>query len=162
MNHYIFLVDYSYSMNSHIPKIVNIINMFLSNVKQNNIITLASFSNNLRWILKAVNISVINKISTNDFKEPGLTALYDSVSTILMEFAGFHPNIKNYFYIITDGDDNCSTKFNRTNTDELCENAIKNGWNIKHFDTLNYQTLSIPKIKFDVDNMSELFNNMTM
>jgi len=161
--HYIFLVDYSYSMCSHIPKIVTVINMFLDELKKsgktNILFSLASFSYRMRWIVNTINIQSVQNINNDDFKDPGSTSLYDSVCSVLLEF-GCDPNFKNTFYIITDGDDNNSFKFTRENTDELCDKAMKSNWTIKHFDTLSYQTLSVPTVKFDIDDMSNLFNNM--
>jgi len=161
--HYIFLVDYSYSMCGHIPKIVTVINMFLAEVKKsgktNVLFSLASFSYRLVWIVKAANLNNIENIKNDDFKDAGSTSLYDSVCSVLLEF-GCDSEFKNIFYIITDGDDNNSFKFTRETTDELCDKAMKTNWTIKHFDTLNYQTLSVPTIKFDIDDMSNLFNNM--
>jgi hypothetical protein len=41
---------------------------------------------------------------------------------------------------------NSSHSYNRNDTDKLCQTAITAGnWDIKHFDTLNYSTISVPK-----------------
>jgi hypothetical protein len=166
MNHYIFLVDNSYSMNHHLFKIVSVINEFLKKLKDNNLgdtyFTLASFSCNLNWIVKKQNVNHLDMFYVNQFINSGNTALYDSVCTVLLDF-GLNVNERKHFYIITDGDDNNSDKHSREETDRMCNIAITNGnWEIKHFDTLDYNTLSVPKVQFDIDNMSDLFNNLTM
>ena len=166
MNHYIFLIDNSYSMNQHLFKIVSIINDFLQKLKENNIgdtyFTLASFSCSFNWIVKKQNVEYLDMFYRNQFINAGNTALYDSVCNILLEF-GLNVNERKHFYIITDGDDNYSNKYKREETDKMCNIAIINGnWDIKHFDTLDYNTLSVPKIQFDIDNMSNLFDNMAM
>ena len=161
MIHIIFLQDYSYSMVGHIPKVVHIINTFLTTLMKNRgdvVFSIASFSDKLRWIQK--NSANPIPIKEDDFKNAGMTALYDSVCQVLLEY-GVHTPDKKILYIITDGDDNSSYKFKREYTDDLCKQATTMGnWEIKHFDTLNYQTLSVPTIKFDIDDLSELFNHM--
>lgn len=165
MNHYIFLVDNSYSMNQHLFKVISAINEFLKKLKENNTedvyFTLASFSCNLKWIIKKESIKYLDMFYTNQFTDSGATALYDSVCTILLEF-GLNTNERKHFYIITDGEDNDSGKCNREMTDQMCNMAITTGnWEIKHFDTLDYNTLSVPKVKFDMDDdISDLFNNL--
>ena len=112
--------------------------------------------------VKKQNVQYLDVFYDHQFVNYGNTALYDSVCTVILE-NGLNVNERKHFYIITDGDDNASNKYGRKETDEICNIAITNGnWDIKHFDTLDYNTLSVPKIQFDVDNMSDLFNNMTM
>ncbi len=166
MNHYIFLIDNSYSMQQHQFKIVSVINEFLKKLKENNIgdtyFSLASFSCNLNWIIKKQNVNYLDMFYTNQFVNSGTTALYDAVCTVLLDF-GLDVTERKQLYIITDGDDNNSSRYNREETDKMCNIAITNGnWDIKHFDTLEYNTLTVPKIQFDMDNMSDLFSNMTM
>ena len=167
MSHYIFLIDNSYSMNSYLYSICNIVNKFNENLRQNtsqrNYISIASFSYSLNWILKIQNTNaVFPNLSTCDFKNIGTTALYDSVSKVILEF-GIIPEIKTYFYIITDGDDNYSNQYDKEYTDNICKEAIKNGgWEIKHFDTLNYSTLDIPKVQIDINDLSSLLDNLNL
>jgi hypothetical protein len=153
-------------MTQHLYKIVSVINEFLKKLKDNNIgntyFSLACFSHSLYWIAKKQNVDYLDMFYTIQFINPGTTALYDSVCTILLE-NGLNISERKHFYIITDGDDNSSNKHNREETDKFCNIAITNGnWEIKHFNTLEYNTLSVPKIQFDIDNMTGLFDNLKM
>jgi len=153
-------------MQQHQFKIVSMINEFLKKLKKNNIsetyFTLASFSCNLNFIVKKQNVNHIDMFYVNQFINSGTTSLYDSVCTVLLEF-GLNISERKHLYIITDGDDNNSYKYNREDADKTCNIAITNGnWDIKHFDTHDYNTLSVPKIQFDIDNMSDLFNRITL
>lgn len=167
MKHHIFLIDNSYSMNSYLYSICNIVNKFIKNLRQDtaqeNYISIASFSCTLNWILKTQNTNLLfPNLSPSDFKNSGATALYDSVSNVILEF-GTTPQIKTYFYIITDGDDNSSNEYNKESTDNICKEAIKSGgWEIKHFDTLNYSTLDIPKVQIDINDLTSLLDSLTV
>ena len=166
MYHYIFLVDNSYSMTQHLTKILNVINEFLMKLRSNRNLgiefyfSLALFSNNIQWVIKCKDIKIVPGINTYYIYPSGGTALYDSVSNIILEF-GFDTKYKTQFYIITDGDDNCSLKYERMDADYYCQAAIHSGnWIIKHLDTLEYQTLSVPKIQFDINDISTLLENL--
>ena len=164
MNHYIFLIDNSYSMNSYLYSICNIVNKFIKNLKENttteNYISIASFSCTLEWILKTKNTNLFSSLELSHFKNSGTTYLYDSVSKVILEF-GNNPQIKTYFYIITDGDDNNSFEYTKNDADNICKNAIEiGGWSITHFDTLNYSTLDIPKVQIDINDLSSLLDNL--
>ena len=163
MIHYIFLIDNSYSMEQHIFNIVNVVNNVIGQIKEQNelsYITIACFSNDIHWIRKFVNITYIDSINSTDFINPGFTALYDSVSNVILEF-GINTEFKTNFYIITDGDDTMSSKYKRMDADYFCQAAIARGnWNIKHLDSLNYSTLSVPRTKINMDDISSLLENL--
>lgn len=167
MNHYIFLIDNSYSMNTYLYSICNIVNKFIQNLRhdtsQESFISIAYFSSSIDWLLKTQNTKLnIPQLSSSDFKKGTMTALYDSVSQVILEF-GITPEIKTYFYIITDGDDNDSVEYNKEYADNICKEAIKNGgWKIKHFDTQDYSTLDVPKVQIDINDLSCLLENLTV
>ena len=165
MIHYIFLVDYSYSMIEHLYKIVIVINNFISTLKSNNefndkFVSIASFSDGLSWIDKNTSVNLVKTITVNDFTSPGYTALYDSVCNVILEY-GLYYEYEKKFYIISDGDDTHSKKYRRDDADTICQAAIACGnWEIKHFDTLDYQTLTVPKIQITMNDISSLLNNL--
>ena len=165
MNHYVFLIDNSSSMTLYLRRLVETLNIFLSTLKENSIMTrsyisFASFNSSLNWIVKGRNIEDFDTIDISQFGKPGTTSLYDSVCQTIIEF-GVDTKIKTYFYIITDGDDNSSLKYDKEDADKLCNTAITCGnWEIKHFVTMNYSTLSVPRIQFDIDNVSSLLNTL--
>jgi hypothetical protein len=163
MNHYIFLIDNSYSMNPYLYKFVDMLNNFVLKIKNtSSIISVYYFSCDLDFIIKTKNVNDVSNFYVSQFTNAGSTALYDSVCKIILE-NGIDTKDKKYFYIITDGDDNSSHTYSRIDADKLCQNAIISGnWNIKHFDTLNYSTISVPKIKYDIDNISSLLEGLNL
>ena len=61
MNHYVFLIDNSSSMTLYLRRLVETLNIFLSTLKENSIMTrsyisFASFNSSLNWIVKGRNI----------------------------------------------------------------------------------------------------------
>lgn len=164
MNHYIFLIDNSYSMNPYLYKLVEILNNFLSKIKSNNnaFMSVYYFSCQLSFIVKSERANTINNFYISQFINPGSTSLYDSVCKIILE-NGFDTKDKKHLFIITDGDDNSSSIYNKNDTDTICQTAIMTGnWDIKHFDTLNYSTISVPKVQYDMDNILSLFENLNL
>ena len=167
MNHYIFLLDNSYSMSGYLDKLADVVNKFAAELKRNNVynntlISIVSFSCNMLWMTKKLDINSFHNLNEFDFKNKGSTSLYDTVSNTILEFIKDESDNK-HLYIVTDGDDNSSLKYDRQTTDELCQIAINSGkWDVKHFDTLNYLTLTVPKVQFDIDNINCLFDNLQL
>ena len=166
MNHYIFIVDYSYSMKNNLYKVINVINTFINQLKTSNVKSLFSlyyFSCQLYHVIENIDINILKELfNLSQFKNSGATALYDAVCTVILK-NGFDSNIKKYLYIITDGDDNNSSSYTREDADRICNTALlSNNWSIQHFDTLNYSTLSVPTVHFDMDDISTLMNNLKM
>lgn len=166
--HYVFLLDNSTSMISSYISMSNTITNFIYKLKtlttsKNIYITLIVFSNEMKWVLKRVNVLEIYKINSGDFLNGGTTALYDSVCTCILGIGitGSPPENR-HLYIITDGYDNCSNKFTQQDAKKWCELAIKMNWEIKHFDTLEYNSLEVPKIKYDPDDIVSLLEGLTI
>ena len=70
-------------------------------------------------------------------------------------------------YIITDGDDNSSKKYNKENSEELCQHARQSGlWNIIHFhtdDVLVYLNNTTANILYKrEDDLSDIFENLSI
>ena len=166
MQHYIFTLDTSYSMQGYIPKIVEGINSFvkkLQNLRNNNIyISVIYFNTEITYLYKCVNINKFNSINGNIFINYGTTSLYDSICDILLNFNV--SGLKNNLYIITDGDDNSSKRYTKQNTDELCTQATLSGeWNIIHFHTeevLEYLNNTTNILYNREDDLSNIFENL--
>ena len=167
MEHNIFLLDTSYSMQLYISKIINGLNNYIAKLKNLNndiYITIIYFNNSATYLYNCVQIKNIDTINPNMFINFGTTALYDSVCDVLLNF---RKNIcKNNLYIITDGDDNDSKRYNKENSEELCQHAKLSGlWNIIHFHTdevlvfLNNTKNILYKRE---DDLSDIFENLSI
>jgi uncharacterized protein YegL len=161
-NHIIILIDCSYSMDSHLDNVVFGLNNFLKKLKEkyayseNIYLTVVCFSTNIKYILEYKNINIINNFSRFDFQTWGSTALYDSICDVILKFKDF--NSKTNLFIITDGDDNVSKIYSKQQTDDICNMAINSGlWNITHCHT-DMNILNIPTIKYDIDDISNVFD----
>ena len=161
MKHYIFLIDTSHSMHSKLIKIINGLNEFINTSSTlHSYFSLASFNRKLEWIVKLIEISYVNKIHIRDFKFSGSTCLYDSICDVILYF-GINSVYDTYFYIITDGDDNHSNKYTDLDANYLCKTAMNIGnWKIKHLDTIEYSTLDIPRIQYDINSITCMIQNL--
>jgi hypothetical protein len=113
-----------------------------------------------------VNINdIIKPISFEDLEFfGGFTSLYDSVCEIIHEFSSIiERNLHHNFFIITDGDDNSSTKFNKNETEYRCDQSIKSGlWTIIHFHTHDIESLFnvSSEMEIDSDNLENIFADL--
>ena len=164
--HYIFLVDYSYSMQSRISNVVYVLNVFFKKLREtgqkNVFITVAYFSCRFNEpIIYRQDVYSFDSITPDNFKNSGTTALYDAVCKTI-NGVGFKTSDTIFFNIITDGDDNNSSEYSREDADRLCKTAMELNWNIKHFDMMDENTLSVPKVKIDIDDIADLMTNLRM
>lgn len=166
--HYIFLLDTSYSMQPYIAKIIEGINNFIKKLKSLNngdiYISLIYFNTNITYLFRCANIKNIDAINSNIFINYGTTALYDSVCDVLINYDV--SGLKNNFYIITDGDDNASKRYTKEKADELCNRATTSGdWNIIHFHTdniLNFLNTATNILYNPEDDLSNIFDNLSI
>ena len=88
MNHYIFIVDYSYSMKNNLYKVINVINTFINQLKTSNVKSLFSlyyFSCQLYHVIENIDINILKELfNLSQFKNSGATALYDAVCTVIL------------------------------------------------------------------------------
>jgi len=168
ITHYIILIDASHSMNDKIKNIIFSLNNYISSKKNNHDIyfTITYFNNELYCLKKMENVNnIINPISVHDLIFfGGLTALYDSICEIINEFSTIiDKNVHHNFFIITDGDDNLSRKYDKNETEILCNRSIKSGlWTILHFHTHDIESLFniSEEIEINNDNLENIFSNL--
>jgi uncharacterized protein YegL len=167
MLHIIIMIDTSYSMYHRIVHIINSLNNFVNKLKEKNqhdlYLTVVQFNDKLKYICKLTNINKIGIFQRNQFSIYGSTALYDSISELLLDF-GIDSEIKQTLFIISDGEDNLS-KNNNTSTNELCEKAKNFGrWDIIHCN-IDVSKLNVQTVIFNPDNIddiSSLFDNLLL
>ena len=164
--HIIVLVDVSYSMSSHIYDFVYALNKLLVLLKNNSSIiyriTLAEFNTQLNFIKTFEHIDNIQEFTKTDFHIDGTTALYDAICNTI-KYVIRKNNIVMYktkMFIISDGDDNASFIHNKEDTDKLTNEMIEyTGWEIIHCNT-DSNLLNIPFIKYDINDISNIFDNL--
>ena len=72
-------------------------------------------------------------------------------------------NVHHNFFIITDGEDNLSRKYDKNETEILCNKSIKSGlWTIIHFHTHDIESLFniSEEIEINNDNLENIFSNL--
>ena len=160
--HVIILIDTSLSMGLYIDEVIYGLNKFLEKLKQkysyNYFLTVCSFSNEMKYIVKTIKPSNINNFEVSQFNVTGRTLLYDTICQVISEFKD--EKITTKMFIISDGDDNISTKYSKEETDKMIENAINiKGWQILHCN-LDTSLLNIPTKIYDINDISNIFDNL--
>ena len=167
ITHYIILIDASHSMGDKIENIIFSLNNYIS-MKKNDInvyFTIAYFTHQIYFLKKMENVNNIHPISLSDLVYfGGMTALYDSVCETIYEFSTIiNAAIHHKFFIITDGDDNSSIKYDKIETESICDKSIKSGlWTIIHFHTHDIESLFniSSNIEINHENLDNIFENL--
>jgi uncharacterized protein YegL len=162
MKHIIFLIDTSFSMYDKIPKVVDELNDIIDLIKKNKntdkyYITIANFNHLLYYSHKFVDIDELLRITSDNFRIFGATALYDSISNIMDEFASV--TCQTFLFVLTDGEDNSSV-IPKDYIETVCYNSK---WKIVHFHPSNVVGLSsVQNVIYEFDDLSDLFSNMNI
>ena len=164
MQHYIFLIDTSYSMYTYIQKVKQIISDYIQNLKENlhdiTFVTIITFNSELTYIVRNMPVEQVYQIP--DFKINGNTYLYDAVSTVISEYINDTETIYN-MCIISDGDDTGSKHYSKESTDTLCKQVIDTGkWHIVHYNTQAPNITPVQYAKIDINNLDDILNGLTL
>lgn len=118
--HIVFVVDESGSMYSLKNEIIDNFNNFISEQKTNKglvKVSIYTFNNNVKCVLKNENIHEANLLTLENYKPNGLTALYDAIETGIDETGEYLASLDEnerpsqvLFVILTDGLENFSSK----------------------------------------------------
>lgn len=165
--HIILLVDNSWSMKQFFPKITEGINNLIYKLRaeRSNVrLSLITFSDRSKNIWMDIHISNLLLIHPSTFDAVGGTALYDAVGDILSQF---HPQDGTHvtLYIVTDGEDNCSSRYSKENIDNLLEQATGTGhWTVIFCDTevRDLQLKAVRHVVYRQENIDELFAGMSI
>lgn len=109
----VILIDKSYSMRPRASVVVNGFNEFLSQRKDEcieSLVNLYTFNHTLQTLYEGRLISEIGDMTAEDYVPSGCTALYDSIITVLDKIVSDSDVVQTIFMILTDGDDNQSTR----------------------------------------------------
>ena len=161
----IIAVDTSYSMSGFIAQVINGLNNFLTKLKflsnknrESIYLSVVSFNTDVNYVIKSVNVNIIDKFYEYQFNSFGLTSLYDAICHVLLDF-GTTAQYPSYFFIISDGEDNSSKKFNKQTTDDMLNISQKNNWKITHCHT-DTNILDIPTVTYNIEDIGNLFDSL--
>lgn len=134
--HVIVLIDISYSMKKNSNAIIKGLNLFLERLQKmtnsNDIyLSVVLFSHKINYLCKAVPVKEVHLFSIKQLPQFGFTYLYDAIGNIINEWI-HEKMVEHNFFIITDGYDTGSMLVSASESRELCDNAVKNGWRITH------------------------------
>ena len=83
-------VDISYSMGGYINKVVDGLNNFLLKLKKLSdrqlvYLTIITFSTDVNYVVKSVNVNMIEKFHPFQFNCYGMTSMYDAIGQIILD-----------------------------------------------------------------------------
>ena len=164
--HVIILIDVSYSMTSHIFSFITALNKFLQELKQKNIncrLSVGQFSTELQFITEFQDIYEMKSFEISQFRIQGTTALYDAIgNTIRIISNEVHGVDKTKLFVISDGDDNASFRYNKDDADRMMNEMIQNkNWEIQHCHT-DMNLFTVPTVTYDINDISNIFDNLAI
>lgn len=132
------ILDRSGSMASVVPTVIKGYNDFLLEQKQlegEALISLFKFNENLNKVYENIPLRKVDNISKEDYNPEGTTALLDAVGACINKKTTFYEELKSskvpektLFVIITDGYENSSKEFTKTQIKSLIDSKKKQGW----------------------------------
>lgn len=164
LSHVIILIDVSCSMQSHIGDFTKALNSFIYKLKETNCrLTIGQFSINLSFLTEYKDIKNIPEFNVNQFNVYGTTALYDAIYlTIESVSKSIDSNENNTkLFIISDGEDNASFRYTKEDVDKIISMSTNNNWQITHCHT-DMNLFNVPTITYDVNDISNIFNNLNI
>ena len=163
--HVIVLIDISFSMKKNSCAIIKGLNLFVERLQKGNhvndiYLSVVLFSHKIHYLCKAVLIKEVNSFSITQLPEFGFTYLYDAIGYIIKEWI-HEKMVEHNFFIITDGYDTGSMLVSESESRDLCDNAVKNGWRITHcgVDAGNLGT-GVSEIPSDLDDLESLLSGL--
>lgn len=126
----VIVLDESGSMGSIRHNILKSINDLITEQQQNfsrsATLTLIKFNDNINRIIMNKPITKVNKLDYEDYTPNGSTALYDAIGEAINEFK-FDNDV--LMIIVTDGQENASKKYNKSQVNALIDNKkLNNNW----------------------------------
>lgn len=117
MSNIILLVDNSYSVRHHAENYVNTINGIIADLPPDSLLTLVTFNETSNYLCVKKRVGDIERgLTVQELNPIGLTAMFDNLCRILTRLLRFDDTIEQKssttVIIITDGEDNASTRLN--------------------------------------------------
>lgn len=149
-NKFVFIMDASGSMRGQEANVIRLLNdqldtlkkeYFASEMETDVSIMTFDYSHNIKYVYQDVHIAKARKVTSNDYRVNGMTALNDAVGRGINDFLGHNDfNDKNVSFTViayTDGDENDSVVYDGIKLPVLIDKAQKT----KRFTV----TLQVPK-----------------
>lgn len=133
----IFVLDESSSMRRHSESYIEGINAFIRSQKQfnpNASFTMVKFNSTVTTLCLNDKIYTLPEFTREHYKPAGITSMYDAIGYAINMKHG--ENIKNtIMFILTDGEDNHSKKFNQIMIGEKINYMKEIGWSFVYIAT---------------------------
>lgn len=137
MTDIIFVLDESASMTRHSDSYISVINAFIKTQKQFNphsSFTMVKFNTKVTTLCVDSKIYTLPEFTTEHYKPDGITAMYDAIGhAIDLKYNGSIHNV--VMFILTDGQDNYSKKFNNVTIAEKINYMKQRGWSFVYIAT---------------------------
>ncbi len=155
----VFVIDKSGSMRELTKDVIGYFNEMLESQKNLNdasgaYVTTVLFSDDNKIIHNHQEISKINCMSEEDYVPSGGTALYDALGSAINEMSIMNEknNKKVVFFVITDGEENSSSKFGSEDIQKMIETKKELGWEFIFFGANIDSFKEAGKISIDKQN----------
>jgi uncharacterized protein YegL len=155
-------------MQSHAGKMVTGLNKFIQTLKTytnhaNIFCSIVIFCHTYYYLYYGYPIDEIKAFSMNILSQTGTTHLYDAIGAVIHDWIN-EKNVKHNLFIITDGEDNGSKNITKEQAIQLCNMAAESNWNITHCDVdiSKLDSSAIKKVVYNIDNLEELLENLTI
>lgn len=128
MAHIIVVLDKSGSMERISHTVISGFNEFLQAQKRivdNSTMTMLSFSDNVEVVFSNKPISEIQELTSETYRPEGMTALNDAIGKAITDYPW---NNRTLMVIITDGEENSSSRFNGQSISQLIQTKTNEGW----------------------------------
>jgi len=122
------LIDSSGSMAQCLRDTIGGFNLFLDHQPENSLITTYTFDNNVKEMYRCSPASKAQRLNKVNYRPCGGTALLDAMGRAITVASNCTADIVN-MVILTDGEENSSKEFTKSQIFEMIEDRKKRGWN---------------------------------
>jgi len=123
----VMILDESGSMSIIKDKMINSINTLITEQKQvvgkETTFTKVKFNNNYHTVIDNKRINCVNNLTNEDYIPTGSTALFDAIGKTISRFRNERDVL---MVIVTDGEENASSRFNKSMINNMIEDKQKN------------------------------------
>lgn len=138
MSDIIFLLDESISMSNYSKNYINIINSFIKTqktIKDNSIFTLVKFNTYVKTLCLNSYVDTLPEFTDEHYSPDGTTSLYDAIGYAMhLKYSDILKN-KAIMFILTDGQDNNSSKYNILDINNQIKYLKNIGWDFIYIAT---------------------------
>jgi hypothetical protein len=131
--HIVIVLDESGSMGCVRESTISGINEFIESQRKeegNTWITITKFDTRFRTLFEWVPLDKFKKLTKEDYVPDGLTALHDDIGNTInnLNKNKLLPKIRTMFVVMTDGEENSSSKFTLHSVKKLIDKQKEAGW----------------------------------